>query len=79
MTALPSWRRDQLAMYVSMTDGDYWKMLESEDPDDRAIREAHGIGYFEDYMDLSVVCRHGCGATYMNISSGKIRKCWADE
>jgi hypothetical protein len=64
-------------MYAELSDLECWEMLEGEDPDDRSIREAHGIGYREDFEDLSVVCRNGCGATYLDIASGKIRKCWA--
>jgi len=58
-----------------MTAGQYRDMLTGEDPDDRAIREAHGIGYEEDFGDLAVMCRYGCGATYDEISSGKMRTC----
>lgn len=61
--------------YSHMTAGEYWNMLIGEDPDDREIREAHGIGYEEDPGDLGVVCRYGCGATYHDISSGKRRTC----
>jgi hypothetical protein len=61
--------------YAHMTAGKYREMLEGEDPDDRAIREAHGIGYEEDFGDLAVTCRYGCGATYHEISSGKMRTC----
>jgi hypothetical protein len=63
--------------YAHMSVRDYWEMLEGEDPDDRAIREAHGIGYEEDYRDLSVTCRYGCGATYFDIAVGKRRACEA--
>lgn len=54
----------------------YWEMLEGEDPDDRAIREAHGIGYEESYS-ADVTCRNGCGLNYAEISGGKIRECLA--
>jgi hypothetical protein len=63
--------------YAHMTVQRYWEMLEGEDPDDRAIREAHGIGYEEDFGDLAVMCRYGCGATYHEIASSKMRACAA--
>jgi hypothetical protein len=65
--------------YAHMSARDYWEMLEGEDPDDREIREAHGIGYDERYTDLGVTCRYGCGATYFDIAVGKMRKCEAAE
>ena len=46
-----------------------------EDPDDRAIREAHGFTYEDDWQDESLLCRNGCGLSYPDISSGKIREC----
>lgn len=48
-----------------------------EDPDDRAIREAHGFAYEDDWQDRSLLCRNGCGLTYPDISAGKIRECSA--
>jgi hypothetical protein len=51
--------------------------LMGEDPDDRAIREAHGFSYEDDFEDRSLLCRNGCGLTYFDIASGKIRKCRA--
>ena len=60
--------------YGHMPERLYWEMLEGEDPDDRAIREAHGIGYDVPYSD-DVVCRNGCGLTYLEISSGKVHEC----
>jgi hypothetical protein len=65
------------ALYADLTLREWATMLEGEDPDDRAIREAHGIGYREDFDDPSVTCRNGCGATYHNIAVGKMRKCEA--
>lgn len=49
--------------------------LTGEDPDDRAIREAHGFSYEDDFEDRSLLCRNGCGATYFEIAVGKIREC----
>jgi hypothetical protein len=51
--------------------------LMSEDPDDRAIREAHGFSYEDDYQDRTLLCRNGCGETYFDISGGKMRECHA--
>lgn len=51
--------------------------LMGEDPDDRAIREAHGFTYEDDWQDRSLLCRNGCGLSYPDISSGKIRECSA--
>jgi hypothetical protein len=53
----------------------YLEMLEGEDPDDRAIREAHGIGY-TDRVD-GILCRNGCGLSYEYISARKVYKCEA--
>ena len=61
------------AKYGHMPERLYWEMLEGEDPDDRAIREAHGIGYTEPVE--GTVCRNGCGLAYEDISAGKIREC----
>lgn len=47
----------------------------SEDPDDRAIREAHGFTYDDDFEDRSLLCRNGCGETYYEIAVCKMRKC----
>lgn len=63
------------AKYGHMPERLYWEMLEGEDPDDRAIREAHGIGYGE--LIEGTVCRNGCGQTYEDISAGKIHECAA--
>jgi hypothetical protein len=55
-----------------------WDEIEriaSEDPDDRAIREAHGFAYEDDWEDLSLLCRNGCGQTYYDIAVGKMRQC----
>lgn len=55
-----------------------WEEIErlaSEDPDDRAIREAHGFSYDDDYEDRSLLCRNGGGETYFDIAAGKIREC----
>lgn len=49
--------------------------LMGEDPDDRAIREAHGFTFEDDYRDRSLLCRNGCGRTYPDVASGKIREC----
>lgn len=64
-------------MYAGMPLGQWVDMLLGEDPDDRAIREAHGIGYGADFEDPGVVCANGCGETYPDISSGKMRACRA--
>jgi hypothetical protein len=61
--------------YGHMVEALYWEMLEGEDPDDRAIREAHGIGYTDPIG--GTVCRFGCGLSYGDISAGKIRECTA--
>lgn len=50
-------------------------LLISEDPDDRAIREAHGFTRDDDWEDLSLLCRNGCGESYYEIAVGKIREC----
>jgi len=47
----------------------------SEDPDDRAIREAHGFTYEDDFEDRSLLCRNGCGETYYEIAVCKMHKC----
>ena len=52
--------------------------LMSEDPDDRAIREAHGFTYDDDYEDRALLCRNGCGLPYLDIAVAKIRLCRAD-
>jgi hypothetical protein len=49
--------------------------LMAEDPDDRAIREAHGFSYEDDYEDRTLLCRKGCGETYFDVAVGKIREC----
>ena len=49
--------------------------LMGEDPDDRAIREAHGFTYEDDYRDRSLLCRNGCGETYYDIAVRKMRQC----
>lgn len=49
--------------------------LMSEDPDDRDIREAHGFTYEDDWRDRTLLCRNGCGTSYYDVISGKIRKC----
>ena len=59
--------------YGHMPENLYWEMLEGEDPDDRAIREAHGIGYTDPLE--GTMCRNGCGLAYEDISAGKIREC----
>jgi hypothetical protein len=61
--------------YGQMPERLYWEMLEGEDPDDRAIREAHGIGYTDPIGGTA--CRNGCGLAYSDISAGKIRECTA--
>jgi hypothetical protein len=66
----------RLAMYADMTLAEWIDMLTGEDPDDRAIREAHGIGYEEPYSP-DVKCVNGCGLDYPDIASGKIRHCAA--
>lgn len=56
-----------------------WAEIEeiaSEDPDDRAIRIAHGFTY-DDWSDRSTLCRNGCGETYDEIAGGKMRACSA--
>lgn len=64
------------ALYADLTLREWVEMLEGEDPDDRSIREAHGIGYREPFSE-EVMCRNGCGLTYVELASGKIRKCRA--
>jgi hypothetical protein len=49
--------------------------LMSEDPDDRLDREAHGFTYEDDFQDRSLMCRNGCGLSYLEIVEGKIRQC----
>lgn len=49
--------------------------LMGEDPDDRAIREAHGFSFGDDWQDESLLCRNGCGISYPEIVGGKIREC----
>lgn len=63
------------ALYADLTLGEWVEMLEGEDPDDRAIREAHGFGYRVPDYDDGELCRNGCGASYGEISAGKIREC----
>ena len=65
------------ARYGHMPEQAYWEMVAGEDPDDRAIREAHGFSYDDDYDDRALLCRNGCGETYFNIATGKIRECAA--
>jgi hypothetical protein len=50
--------------------------LMSEDPDDRAIREAHGFTYDDDWQDETLLCRNGCGWPYPEIAIAKMRKCY---
>jgi hypothetical protein len=57
-----------------------WEEIEriaGEDPDDRAIREAHAFTYDDNWQDESLLCRNGCGLSYPAISGGKIRECSA--
>lgn len=61
------------AKYASLSDGQYLEMLEGEDPDDRAIREAHGIGY--PGTDDDETCPQGCGYSYQEIMAGKMHGC----
>jgi len=61
--------------YGDMNEVLYWEMLEGEDPDDRAIREAHGIGYTDPVE--GTVCRYGCGLSYEAISARKVHECEA--
>lgn len=49
--------------------------IASEDPDDRSDREAHGFTYEDNWQDLSITCRNGCGLTYEEVVAGKIRTC----
>jgi hypothetical protein len=49
--------------------------LMAEDPDDREIREAHGFTWDDNWQDDSLLCRNGCGLSYPDITSGKIREC----
>lgn len=71
---MPIPERDR-AKYGDINEVLYWEMLEGEDPDDRAIREAHGIGYTDPLE--GTMCRNGCGLAYKDISSGKVRECEA--
>lgn len=64
-------------LYASLTLAQWVDMLLGEDPDDRAIREAHGFGYqVPDFPD-DAPCRNGCGAIYGYIMAGKVRACAA--
>ena len=40
-------------------------------------REAHGFTYEDDWRDDSLMCRNGCGRSYPDVSSGKVRECRA--
>ena len=48
--------------------------IASEDPGDREDRLAHGFGRDDPYDSA---CPHGCGLTYDEVVSGKIRSCTA--
>jgi hypothetical protein len=50
-------------------------LIMSEDPDDRDIRVAHGFTREDDWEDLSLLCRNGCGKSYYVIAVGKVRAC----
>jgi len=52
-----------------------WEQIASEDPDDRADREAHGFTFDDDWKDETLLCRNGCGLPYIEIVAGKIRTC----
>lgn len=52
-----------------------FERIASEDPDDRADREAHRFTYEDHWQDLSILCRNGCGLTYEEVVAGKIRIC----
>lgn len=59
-----------------------WEQIEEiagEDPDDRAIRIAHGFSPQDDWQDDTLLCRNGCGISYEYISAHKIRECHAEE
>lgn len=58
---------------------DEMERIASEDPDDRADREAHGFTYDDDWQDPTVLCRNGCGLPYREVVAGKIRTCRATE
>ena len=63
---------------VAVALGLSWEEIErlaGEDPGDRAIREAHGFSYEDDFEDRALLCRNGCGETYFDIAAGKIREC----
>jgi len=47
----------------------------SEDPEDRRIMENHGFTYEDDFRDLTLLCRNGCGLTYLEVVQDKIEKC----
>ena len=49
--------------------------LASEDPDDREDRLAHGFTLDDDWQDATLLCRNGCGLSYPDVVSGKIRDC----
>jgi hypothetical protein len=51
--------------------------LASEDPDDREDRLAHGFTLDDDWRDAALVCRNGCGTTYEDVVTGKMRRCSA--
>lgn len=48
--------------------------MSAEDPEDRAIREAHGFSEDDDWTDKSVRCA-ACGETYYEIAVCKIERC----
>lgn len=52
-----------------------FELLLSEDPDDRAIREAHGFSYEDGWQDPELLCRNGCGLPYGEVVAGKVRIC----
>lgn len=61
-----------------MADNLSWEEMErlmSEDAGDRLDREAHGFTYDDDWQDKDLFCRNGCGLSYHEIVSGKIRNC----
>lgn len=71
---MSDWGYDERAvMYADLTLHQWQDMLLGEDPDDRDIREAHGIGFLE--QDRPLVSCRSCGLAWLDIISGKIRQC----
>lgn len=68
---------ERLAAERYRANWDEIERIASEDPDDRSIREAHGLSWDDDWNNPEQLCRNGCGETYHDIVSGKMRTCSA--